>query len=103
MEVDSIYSKLITGKYATQENKVLKEALSISNQKVVEQQKIISILKTNENNYQLLNENYTKMQENLYRIIEKKDQDLKNQKKKKWKYLATGILIGAGTGIILII
>jgi len=96
VEIDSIYSKLVAGKYAIQENIVLKEVLILSNQKNVEQEMQINILKTNAKNYGLLNENYVKMQENLYRIIDDKEAALKSEKRKKWNYLIKGTAIGFG-------
>jgi|GEM_PF-3551935 len=96
VEIDSIYSKLVIGKYATQENVVLKEAITISNQKNIEQERQISIFKANEKNYELLDKNYIKMQENLYRIINSKEAALKSEKRKKWNYLIKGTAIGIG-------
>jgi hypothetical protein len=95
VEIDSIYSKLVIGKYATQENTVLKEVIIISNQKNIEREKQISILKINEKNYALLDENYIKMQENLYRIIDEKEATLKSEKRKKPIIFIKGMGVGA--------
>jgi hypothetical protein len=83
------------GKYATQENAVLKEAITISNQKNIEQERQISLLKTNVKNYELLDENYIKMQKNLYSIIDEKEATLKAEKRKKPVIFIKGIGIGA--------
>jgi len=96
VEIDSIYSKLVAGKYAIQENIVLKEVLTLANQKNIEQEKQITLLKTNAKNYELLDENYIKMQKNLYRIIDEKEAALKSEKRKKWNYLIKGTAIGIG-------
>jgi len=95
VEIDSIYSKLVIGKYAIQENVVLKEALILSNQKNIEQERQITLLKTNAKNYELLDENYVKMQENLYRIIDDKEVALKSEKRKKQIIFIKGIGVGA--------
>ncbi len=95
VEIDSIYSKLVIGKYATQENVVLKEALILANQKNIERESQISIFKANEKNYELLDENYLKMQENLYRIIDEKEAILKSEKRKKPIIFIKGIGVGA--------
>lgn len=99
-EIDSLYSKFLHYNYLLKENIVLKTALDECNKVKAEQSNQISILKHNEQNYKLLDENYNKIQDNLYKIINDKDILIKEQKKKTLKAYFKGGVIGVSLAVI---